>query len=208
MTGEGRPDVATLLDWIEGRLGDEESAAVAEQMADADERTWGTVDWLRGFLGTAAALPLHDPPPVVRQNLNQHFARWRQARAVLEQTARIFSASLTFDSRRDLDMAGARAADVSEAVFNLAYTADPADLVLDVRRLGRGRVQVDGQVLTPDPGSAPIFQTSVRGEHFEARTVDGDELGRFSLPDVPDDVRELRTTNGEITIIADLDLRS
>lgn len=81
----GRPDFRTLLDWLEGRLEADRAERVAAQVAEADERTLRTVDWLRGFLTTASELPLEEPPPIVRQSLRQYFARWSRAQAALGQ---------------------------------------------------------------------------------------------------------------------------
>lgn len=78
----GRPDFRTLLDWLEGRLDADKAERVAVQVAEADERTLRTVDWLRGFLTAARGLPLEEPPPTVRQSLKQYFARWSRAQAI------------------------------------------------------------------------------------------------------------------------------
>lgn len=73
----GRPSFRTLLDWLDGRLDADRATRVAAQVAEADERTLRTVDWVRGFLTTARELPLEEPPPIVRQRLKQYFVRWR-----------------------------------------------------------------------------------------------------------------------------------
>jgi hypothetical protein len=218
---EPRPDLSSLLDWLEDRLPPADAARVAHQVATGDARLRGTVEWLRGFLTTAGALPLHQPPPLVRQSLRQYFARWTRARAVLDQRPRELAASALFDSRKDLAVTGVRSAAPADETIHLAYTTESADVVLDVRRLAGGRVRIDGQVLLADPGSPPVFEASVTGSKFTgskftgtgftARAVDGDELGRFHLPDVPagrDGVLELRVSNGEIAIVASLDLRA
>jgi hypothetical protein len=77
----GRPGFRVLLDWLEGRLDADRAERVAAQLAEADVRILHTVDWLRGFLTTARELPLEEPPPIVRQRLKQHFARWSRRRA-------------------------------------------------------------------------------------------------------------------------------
>ena len=200
-----QPDFATLLDWVEGRLEPGLAAEIARQVAAGDIRTRNAVSWIREFRATAQALPLHDPPPLVRQDLQQHFLRWRQARAVLQQGPVELQAMLLFDSRRDAVMSSVRAAELADDAIHLAYTTDVADLVVDVQRSGR-RLRLDGQVLLADPGSAPIFEATISGPDFSARTVDGDGLGRFSLGDVPEMVRRLWVSNGEIAIVADLDL--
>ncbi len=204
-TDPDTPYFGTLLDWLEGRLEPEAAAQVAAQVAEADARTRRTVDWLRGFLTTAAELPLHEPPPIVRQSLSQYFARWSRARAELDHRPPDLQARLLFDSRRDLALAGVRTGPGGGDAVHLAYAAEAGDLLLDVYPLGDGRVRVNGQVLPAEPQD-PIFEASAAGAGFQVRTRDGDELGRFSLSDVPAARCRLRATNGLVTIVADLDL--
>jgi hypothetical protein len=204
--GPDPPDFGTLLDWLEGRLDPATAEQVAARVAEADERTRCTVDWLRGFLVTARVLPLHEPPPIVRQSLRQHFARWSRARAELDQRPREVHVQLLFDSRQDLAPAGVRAGAGDDDAVHLVYTAEEGDLLVDVYRIGAGSVRLDGQVLLARPQGAPVFEASVVGARFTVRTTDGDELGRFSLRDVPETDCRLRASNGLITIVADLDL--
>lgn len=207
MTAEAaRPDFATLIDWIEGRLDAEAATEVADAVAAGDPRTRASVQWLHGFLATARTLPLHQPPPIVRQTLRQYFARWAEARAALDRPPVEYAAGVLFDSRQDLALVGVRAADDADDLVHLAFGTDVADLVVDVRRLGAGSVRIDGQVLLADPGAAPIFEASAHGRDVTLRSVDGDELSRFRLPAVPDHVSELRVSNGEIVLVAVLDL--
>lgn len=201
-----RPDFSTLLDWLDGRLDPAVAERIAAQVAECDERTRRTVDWLRGFLSTAQALPLYEPPPIVRQNLDQYFARWSRARAELGQQPRDVHLRLLFDSRRDVAMAGVRAGTSDDAAVHLVYSAEDGDLLLDVYRLRTGSVRIDGQVLLAKPCKAPIFEASVSGPGFTVRTVDGDELGRFALHEVPAGLCQLTVSNGLITMMADLDL--
>jgi hypothetical protein len=201
----GRPDFATLLDWVEGRLDDDAAARVAAQLADADERTRRTADWLRGFVATARSMPLHEPPPIVRQSLSQHFARWRRARAELESQPREVPVRLLFDSRQDLAPAGVRAGADNDDAIHLAYSADDGDLLLDIYDLGNGQVRIDGQALPADPQGAPVFEARLTGAGVEVRTRDGDELGRFSLPAAPQARCRLAASNGVLTFVADVD---
>jgi hypothetical protein len=206
MTPEGeRPRFPELLDWLDGRLAGEEAARIAAWVESGDPHTRRTVDWLRGFMATARALPLHAPPPLVRQSLNQYFRRWRDDQAAEPRPARLLPARLMFDSRREVALAGTRAAGAAGTV-HLAFTTEVADLVIDAHPLGGGRLRLDGQVLPLEPVDAPVFEAEAQGDGFSARTVDGDEVGRFSLTDVPAGVCRLRAGNGEITIVAELDL--
>jgi hypothetical protein len=201
-----RPAFRELVDWIDGRLDAGAAARIAAWVESGDPHTRRTVDWLRGFRATARALPLHAPPPLVRQSLNQYFRRWSAGRAAGPRPTRLFQARLIFDSREDIALAGTRAAGDAAASVHLAFTTEIADLVVDAHPLGGGRIRLDGQVLPIEPIDAPVFEAEAQGVGFSARTVEGDELGRFSLADVPAGVQRLRAVNGRITIVADLDL--
>ena len=203
---ENGPDFATLLDWVEGRLAPDAAKRVAAQVADADEGIRRTADWLREFLAAARALPLHQPPPIVRQSLTQYFARWSRATAALDQRAREVPVRLLFDSRQDLALAGVRAGASDEEAVHLVYSAQEGDLLLDVYRRGPGVVRLAGQVLLAESAGAPNFQASVAGAGFSVRTMDGDQLGRFSLREVPEGPCQLRATNGVVTLLAGLRL--
>lgn len=205
-TDPGRPSLGKLVEWLEGRLDPATAEQVAAQVAGPDERTRRTVEWLRGFLTTAHALPLRKPPPIVRQSLDQYFGRWSRAQAELGQQPRTVHVRLLFDSRQDLALAGVRAGAGEDDVFHLAYTCGEGDLLVDVYRLGTGLVRLDGQMILNQPQEAPVFEASVAGPGFAVRTTGGDELGRFSLTDVPDRPCQLQATNGLVTIVADLDL--
>ncbi len=201
-----RPSFELLADWIDGRLDGPAAEAIERAVAD-DERTAASVAWLREFVDTAGELPLHEPPPIVRQWLGQHFARWHEARAALRRAPVELPASLLFDSRVDVVLAGVRAGDTQDDTFHLAYVTEGADLVLDVCRTRPGRLRMDGQLLTEQPILAPAFEATASGPAGETHTIGGDELGRFCLPDVADTIHRLRVTNGEVAVNATLDLR-
>ena len=207
------PGFAVLLDWLEGRLDSAEATAVEEAVAAGDARSRATVAWLERFLAATRApsapeVPeVPEVPQIVRQNLRRAFEDRHGAGPKEQGPPRELTASLIFDSRRDLALVGMRGEGGLDDVFHLAWTTPEADLVLDVRRLGTSRARLDGQVLLAGEDTATVFEASARGAGFTERTVDGDELGRFSLASVPDHARELRVTNGELAITADLDIR-
>lgn len=199
------PSFETLLDWIEGRL-DPAQADEVRVLAEEDERVGRTISWLRGIIDAGRDLPLQSPPPLVRQSLVQQFRRWSRAQALLEESPQIDHAQLLFDSREDLALVGFRSlADGSEAT-HLAYTARVADLLLDVHPEADGRVRIDGQVLMTSSSQAVFFEASATGVGFQSRTVDGDDIGRFSIKGVPNVPCRVTVTNGELTIVADVNL--
>jgi hypothetical protein len=205
-SGNQPPDFVQLVDWLEDRLPFEQAVAVQDAVA-ADAETAETVQWLRTFAALSRSMPLHEPPPVISQHLDRHFLRWVQARTALSQPSVELVATLLFDSRLDLESSGVRGGQEHAGAAHVAYTTDRADLVLDIRGAGMGLVRIDGQVLVTVPDQLPIFEAVALGPHGSTRTVDGDQLGRFCLRSVPTDATELRVTNGELTIVAALDLR-
>lgn len=205
--GDPAPDFALLVDLVEGRLDATTATRVGNAASRGDPETTASLHWITTFVDDARAMPLHPPPPVVRQSLQGHFARWSRARATLDRAQVELVASLLFDSRLDLAAVGVRGADDTEGTVHLAYTTGQADLVLDVRRSGGGLVRLDGQVLLTDVRQAPIFEAMAVGPRGSVRTVDGDELGNFSLAGVPTDTTEVRVTNGDLVIVAAVDLQ-
>lgn len=201
-----QPSFATLLDWLEGRLDRTTASQVSDRVANGDRRTRSAVGWLQGFLDTARAFPAPEPPPIVRQHLRQHFVRWHKAQAALRADPLVVEAAVLFDSRQDLALTGVRGGDEADDAYHLAYTTAVADLVIDVRRVADGRVRLDGQVLPGDPEAAPVFTARASGPGFRVRTVDGDELGRFTLADVLAGSCRLEVSNGETTVLAALHL--
>lgn len=206
MTGQEQPpDFAMVLDWVEGRLDTATAARVAEA-AVHDPRVRQIVAWLRRFHGAAAALPLVDPPPIVGQRLRQYFRRWARAREELAREPVEVVARMLFDSRQDVALVDLRTADADTDIAHLAFTSDPADVVLDVRRLGPGRVRIEGQVL-PTDGVERAYAVEATGPRMTAvHSVGGDRHGRFLLPELPDRVDRLRLDSGELVLLVQFDV--
>ncbi len=175
-------------------------------MADPDPLTAATLSWLRGFRTMAESSSGRDVPPRVRQDLRRHFATWSRERATGSSSATRLTARLVFDSRLDLAPAGVRGT-VDDDTWHLAYTSDDADVVLDLRRVARQRVCVDGQVLLADEGGgAPVFTAVLTAGEEPVESAPADELGRFRLPAVPERHAQLVVGNGELELTVHLDL--
>ncbi|MDO3397844.1 hypothetical protein QWJ41_19115, partial [Nocardioides sp. SOB44] len=117
-------------------------------------------------------------------------------------------AALVFDSRRQqlgLAVRGAGDGLGGEAV-HLMWQCELADLLLEARSTGAADVvDLRGQVLLSHDSSSPVFTAEVVGAGRSVPSVDADGLGRFRI-EAPRGITALRVSNGEMTIVAELDL--
>ena len=197
---EAAPDFATVIDWVEGRL----EPAAAARVADAavrDPRVREIVGWLRGFHAAAAALPLVDPQAQRRPSFEPG-----DREEPVEVVARIL-----FDSRQDLAVADLRAEPRRRRhcrpdIAHLAFTSDPADVLLDVRRLGPGRVRIEGRVLAADDVGRAYAVEATGPRMTAVRSAGGDQDGRFRLAELPDRVERLRLDGGGLVLVLQFDV--
>jgi hypothetical protein len=197
------PDLALLADWIEGRLDPVTEAEVAAAVEHGSRAVKDSTEWVRTFIQNADVDPLPVPPPLIRQRLRQSYRDWCEGRDGRSPASG--PAILVFDSRVDRATRAVRGAADRNAI-HLAYRAERAELVLDVRMLGDGYARVDGQVFPNDETDAPVFEVVATGREVVFRVVDGDQLGRFRIAPMPLDRYDLAVSNGEFTVSAPLDL--
>jgi hypothetical protein len=202
MTGS---DYATLTDWLEGRLDADRAAAVAAAV-EGDAVLQQAVAWLRGFLDTAAAVPMLSPPSVVHQRLMQHFERWNAEQDSDEFDMLDLEAVLLFDSRADVTPAGLRNTPDDDTNVQLVFGCDAADIAVDVVTEPAGRVRLSGQVLADDERARGPFACTATGPDEQRIAIDGDELGRFTVGSVPVTTNRLVLRNGTVTLRVNLDL--
>ena len=60
------PTFTELVDWVDGRLDQQQAADVESRVATGGEETSATVDWIREFKAAAELMPLVAPPEHVR----------------------------------------------------------------------------------------------------------------------------------------------
>ncbi len=195
------PHLATIADWIEGRVTETESEQLAEAM-EHDPQLRDEVTWVRAFLRLAKDLPLVDPPALLRQKLDQEFRRWTGALPIAP--VRELFAELVFDSRRDRLQLSSRSGHTADDLVHLVWRTAMAELVVEARTT-EGEVRLDGQVLVQNPTTSPVFEATATGPGFAVCAVDGDGYGRFRIR-VPATVRQLVLTNDEFSLVASLDL--
>lgn len=185
------PSFTTIADWVDGRLDADAAAAVEQALAAGDARTTSAVAWLRTFREVSGELPLEAPPTRVRYYLRRRFDERTQRPAARGALARRLLAALVFDSRTEVAAAGLRGGDADGETVHLAFRSDAGDVLLDLTPNGAGDLRIDGQMLWADGDDPPALDAVVDVPGQESLTVSGDDLGRFSFPQVPSSVDRL-----------------
>jgi hypothetical protein len=194
-------DFSRLVDWVEGRLPEEEARAVEEQVADADAATLADVAWLRKFARAAQGGVLESPPPEVRSTLIARFKAHAEGRRTPGLLERVI-ATLTFDGGLQ-PAVGARTAGAQGARRQLVYSADGIDVALNILPRARDKkFDLDGQVLPRDDVELGSFSVQLLQSETELGLTATDELGAFAFESVPSGVYEivLSTDRVEVSI--------
>jgi hypothetical protein len=201
-----RVEFGRLVDWVEGRLPEDEARAVEEQVARADSRTLADVAWLRKFVKATDNAVLESPPREVRDALIARFEAYANGQRTPGLLKRVL-ASLTFES--DLRPAvGLRTAGAQQARRQLVYSAGAFDVVLNLRsRVLDENLVLDGQVLPREDQELKPFSVQLLYGGTELGLTTTDELGSFALRDIPPGVYDIvLSTDEEEISIAPVDL--
>lgn len=111
---------------------------------------------------------------------------------------------LSFDSRRDLALAGTRGPSSASGVYRLAFTSEVADVVLHIEPRSNDAMAVRGQVLARPPRTAASIIVTVVDRASTPITVHGDGLGRFVVADMPRTARALSFQNETMRLVVRL----
>lgn len=200
MPEPGRVSFERLVDWVEGRLTEEQARAVERQVAVADEVTRAEVEWLRTFARLSEDVVLDAPPPEVRGELIRRFevyARDRREPGLLRRLV----ATLTFDGGLQPAVAGIRSAGAQEKQRQLVYATDAADVALNIWwRPHDGRLDLVGQVFPTDESRQTCFGVQLLSDAREVGIATTNELGEFSFESVPSGVYEVLLSGEGIEI--------
>lgn len=174
-----------LTDWVEGRLSEAEAAAVAEQVASADEEIRAQAEWLRAFARTRQEIQLSPPPREVRETLTRRFAA--HAEEVREPgLLQRLVASLSFDSGLPSAATGARTVGAEEEQRQLAFSTELAEIVVDIMPRPGGRsLDLSGQIFASGEEPLDGFTVRLLREESEIDITISNELGEFTFEDIP-----------------------
>ncbi len=191
-----------LLDWVEGRLSEEEARVVEEQVAASSSATREDADWLRAFARVSESITLESPPPEVYRELLDRFEAYAEGQRQPGFLQRLVAA-LSFDSEMRLPVADLRAASVQGSNRQLIYTTDVAEVALNLRSgASHSHLDIDGQVFLTGGGTPGSFVVQLLDGANEVDITTTDDLGMFTLLAIPPGVYEmvLSTDRAEIMI--------
>lgn len=185
---------------MEGRLSDQESRAVEEVLAGADDDTLADVAWLRKFFEAADNVPIESPPQRVRHALIDAFeanARDQRGPGIVGRVL----GGLALDSNLQ-PASGLRAVDTRQSRRQLIFHVDAFDVAINLLARGSdGDLDLDGQVL-PNEGAEPEFFSAqlLHGESEQALAA-VDEFGSFAIQRIPPGTYELVLSAGLTEIL-------
>jgi hypothetical protein len=192
-------EFALLLDWVEGRLSEQETRTVEERVAAGDSATRADVAWLRAFARISEDTVIASPPSGVRDTLIERFeayAEGKQHPGLLERLV----ARLTFDSNLQ-PAAGLRAVGVPGSQRQLIYTTAAADVAMTVRpRSHDGLLNIYGQILPLDGTDSGVLGVQLLEGSSEVATTATNDLGEFTFEAVPSGAYEVLASSERIEI--------
>lgn len=198
--------ITRLIDWLEGRLPEDEAEAVANAV-QADESHQASVAWLRNFLDFSKSTVLTEPPADIAREAMAYFrayARGKQKPGWLQRLA----ATLTSDSWQRPSLVGVRYTGLDTAPRQLVYTVSKADIVLNTQAgVDKDTFDLIGQVFPTDETDPASFTVQLIHKELEAALTYTNKLGKFMFTGLPHNVYTMiiRGDQAEITI-ADVDL--
>lgn len=203
---EKNVNFARLVDWMEGRLPEDEARAVERIVEKADDDTLANIAWLRKFRAATDKARVESPPRKIRNALVDVFeanARNRRSPGLVKRVI----AGLAFDS--DLQPAvGLRATGAQRSRRQLIYRADEFDLAINL--LARGSdddLDLDGQVLPGDGEEPGLFSVQLLRDGDETALTVVDDVGSFALERIPPGSYELILSADRVEIlVAPLDV--
>lgn len=198
-------EFARLVDWVEGRLSEQE-ARIIEKRAATDSATHADAAWLRAFACISEVIIIASPPPEIRETLIERFkvyAEGNQHPGLLQRLV----ATLTFDSGQQPALGWRATTPGSQRQF--AYSTEAADVTINVRPRPSDRLlHLDGHILPIDSTCSRAFGVQLLAGSSEVATTATNDLCEFAFEAVPRGVYEMIVSSDRVEIsIPQVDLR-
>jgi hypothetical protein len=197
-----------LLDWLEGKLPEDEAAAISAAV-QADDSYQATLIWLQTFLNFSRSTVLIEPPAESLQEAMFHFRAFAQGKRPAGWLQKLV-ATLTSDSWQRPSLAGVRRTGLAVAPRQLVYQAEAADLVLNIRA-GSDEAVFDlaGQVFPKDEADPASFTVQLLRREVEAGLTYTDDVGKFTFTNLAAGTYTIIVRGDQVEItIADVELRA
>ncbi|NJM39495.1 MAG: hypothetical protein HC853_01340 [Anaerolineae bacterium] len=179
------PSFLKLLDWVEGRLTEQDAATIAEAIAHADPETQGTVQWMRALQAVSSRMVLKPLPQRHRQDLVRLF-REQAEEGKKPGFLRSLLATLTFDSRWQVATAGVRALNGLSDQRQVVFSTDAAEVIISIHPSRDGdKLEMLGQVMSAEPSDTEKFLVQLLQNDVEFQNTQADPLGEFVFEKVP-----------------------
>lgn len=198
MLEPGDREFARLVDWVEGRLSEEEAGSVEKQVG-ADSATRADVAWLRAFNLISKDIVIASPPPEVRDALLESFRGYAERKRRTGALKR-FVAQLSFDNGPQ-SAPGLRAISTPEPQREFVYCSEVADVAVSVRlRSQDGLWDFEGQIFPLDDTDPGAFGVRLLDGPSEAATTTTNDLGEFSFGAVAPGTYEVLASSDQVEI--------
>lgn len=192
-------DFARLVEWVDGRLPEDEARTVEEALVGADSATLADVAWLRRFREAAESAVVESPPRELRVALVETFeahAGDRRRPGLIERVV----GGLIFDSNLQ-PAAGLRAIGAQQSRRQLIFHAGTFDLAINLLARGADNdVDLDGQVLPREGGEPELFSVQLLRDGSELALTVTDDLGSFAFQRVTPGAYELVLSSERVEV--------
>jgi hypothetical protein len=205
MLEPGDREFARLVDWVEGRLSEEEARSVEKQVA-SDGSMQADVAWLRAFNVVSEDTVIASPPLEVRDALVECFQEYAESKQQPNALKRLVG-RLTFDSGRQ-PAHGWRVAATTPELQRMqriiVYSTEAADVTISVRpRPHDGLLDIHGRIFPVNNVYPDAFDVQLLADSSEVATTATNDLREFAFEGVSPGVYEIsaRSDRVEISIL-------
>jgi hypothetical protein len=188
-----------ILDWLEERLPPAEAQTVANAIP-TDQTTQETAEWLQNFLGLSQQMTLARPPASVRSALRHRFDQRQRHKSQPSIWQRV-TARLTFDSNRQLAVAGMRATVLDDMAQQLVYVTPAVEVALHVQPRPDEGFDLHGQVFPLAETADTLYAIQLCQNSNDKATTATDDLGEFSFHAISTGSYEMILSSDQVEII-------
>ena len=198
MLEPGDREFARLVDWVEGRLSEEEARSVEEWVA-ADGAMQADVAWLRAFNLVSENTVIASPPSEVRGALVEHFQEYAESKQQPDVLKRLVG-RLTFDSGRQ-PAHGWRVATTPELQRMFVYSTEAADIALSVLPDPHtGLLDIHGRIFPVDDVYTGPFDIQLLADASEVATTATNDLCEFIVEGLSPRVYQIIASSDQVEI--------